>query len=213
MLHDFLFSQFSCRFGYKRYLIVPSPFEVFAKFVHDCPAGMNQRPREDEFIQILVKTLLEKGKTLFTQILAFMLDESDVIHFLCFLSFLTKVLSVKSFQRMAESTRSAGTRDVGCEQRCDQTLWRSAQDCAGRKSIAVSRSFVVVGSSVMFLTFYRGNNRLKVYPLGGQHVSKATEICAKRQPSNPDFMKHMAYVFFPMPKQILDKVLHNHCTI
>ena len=66
------------REDYKRYSLSPGPVRVLAEFVVDCPPGMNQRPRDDEFCRVLIHSLLEKGVSMFSQPLALMLNEAMV---------------------------------------------------------------------------------------------------------------------------------------
>ena len=66
------------REDYKRYSLSLGPVRVLAEFVVDCPPGMNQRPRDDEFCRVLIHSLLEKGVSMFSQPLALMLNEAMV---------------------------------------------------------------------------------------------------------------------------------------
>lgn len=51
-----------------------------------------------------------------------------------------------------------------------------------------------------------GGGGLQVFPLGGQHLAKATENAKKMKPADGSLKTHVGYVFLPMPQKLSDEV-------
>jgi hypothetical protein len=108
------------REDYKRYSLSPGPVRVLAEFVVDCPPGMNQRPRDDEFCRVLIHSLSEKGVSMFSQPLALMLNEAMVSlsynDMLLLFFYLLLLQSAAQLQGVADGPSSASGWLVDCRQ-------------------------------------------------------------------------------------------------
>ena len=108
------------REDYKRYSLSLGPVCVLAEFVVDCPPGMNQRPRDDEFCRVLKRSFEEQGVSMFSQPLALMLNEEMVSlsynDMLLLFFYLLLSQSAAQLQGVADGPSSASGWLVDCRQ-------------------------------------------------------------------------------------------------
>ena len=106
------------REDYKRYSLSLGPVRVLAEFVVDCPPGMNQRPRDDEFCRVLNHSFVEKGVSMFSQPLALMINENMVSlsynDMLLLFFYLLLLQSAAQLQGVADGPSSASDWLVNC---------------------------------------------------------------------------------------------------